>query len=68
VAGDYLCQTGASVDIAIYAANSINPAQLMRMADKALYAVKEFGRNAYRCDADHSGPEKPVYGKRAPHQ
>lgn len=62
MADNYHFQIEARVDIAIYPANSINPAQLVQMANKALYEVREFGRNTYRCDAHHSGPEKPVYG------
>ncbi len=47
-AGDYQFQIGASIGIAIYPSDSEQPAQLIRLADKAMYAVKESGRNGYR--------------------
>jgi len=39
---------GVSIGIAVYPVDSDHPAQLLRMADKAMYAVKESGRNNFR--------------------
>ena len=41
-------EIGVSVGIALYPAHGDDPAQLMKCADLALYAVKDSGRNAWR--------------------
>jgi diguanylate cyclase (GGDEF)-like protein len=47
VEGQHLC-VGASIGIALYPDNSLHPAQLIRLADAAMYQVKQSGRNGYR--------------------
>jgi len=44
----HLVNVGASIGIAVFPTDSDHPAQLLRMADKAMYAVKESGRNNFR--------------------
>jgi len=46
--GGLVLNVGASIGIAIYPADTLHPAQLVRMADKAMYDVKQSGRNGYR--------------------
>ncbi len=53
--GENRIQIGVSIGIALYPRDSDHPAQLMRMADTAMYAVKEAGRNAYRFHIAESG-------------
>lgn len=47
MAGDYQFQIGVSIGISLSPADSDQPTQLIRMADKAMYKVKESGRNNY---------------------
>ncbi len=47
MAGDYRFQIGVSIGISSSPADSDQPTQLIRMADKAMYKVKESGRNNY---------------------
>jgi diguanylate cyclase (GGDEF)-like protein/PAS domain S-box-containing protein len=42
------CYLGASIGMAAFPDHSVNPDELMRMADEAMYAVKTHGRNNYR--------------------
>ncbi|MBL8525558.1 MAG: diguanylate cyclase [Betaproteobacteria bacterium] len=46
--GELVLQVGASIGIAIYPIDTLHPAQLVRLADKAMYDVKQSGRNGYR--------------------
>ncbi len=48
-----LLRVGASIGIALYPDNSLHPAQLVRLADAAMYQVKQSGRNGYRL-AEHT--------------
>jgi len=54
-AGDYCFTISASIGIAVYPLDSEQPAQLIRMADKAMYGVKESGRNGYRFHSVQGG-------------
>ncbi len=51
LAGDYRFQVTASIGIAVCPADSESAAQLIRMADKAMYGVKESGRDGFRFHA-----------------
>ncbi len=46
--GEHIVQIGVSIGISSYPLDSDQPAQLIRMADKAMYRVKETGRNGFR--------------------
>ena len=53
--GGITLQVGASIGIAIYPADTLHPAQLVRLADKAMYDVKQSGRNGYRLSGEVAG-------------
>jgi len=42
------CSVGASIGISLYPDHANNIEDLIKNADKAMYAVKEAGRNTYR--------------------
>ncbi len=52
VLGNVTVQIGVSFGIALYPDDSLQPEQLMRLADKALYAAKHCGRNCFRYSAE----------------
>jgi diguanylate cyclase (GGDEF)-like protein/PAS domain S-box-containing protein len=45
-------RVGASIGIALYPTDTLHPAQLVRLADTAMYQVKQAGRDGYRLAAD----------------
>mgnify|MGYP001404520465 CR=1 FL=1 len=53
--GNVTLRVGASIGIAMYPADTLHPAQLVRMADKAMYDVKQSGRNNFRLAAQING-------------
>ncbi|HWH84128.1 MAG TPA: EAL domain-containing protein [Burkholderiaceae bacterium] len=48
VLNDQAMQVGASIGIAAYPGDGLDPATLMKHADAAMYAAKESGRGTYR--------------------
>ena len=47
VLGDHLCHLGTSIGIAIFPFNADDPDTLLRLADDAMYAAKESGKNTW---------------------
>jgi diguanylate cyclase (GGDEF)-like protein/PAS domain S-box-containing protein len=47
VIGDHLCHLGVSIGIAIFPFNADDPDTLLRLADDAMYAAKESGKNTW---------------------
>lgn len=45
---DHSLSVGSSIGIAVYPGDADHPAQLVRMADEAMYRVKDAGRNGIR--------------------
>ena len=59
VLGDHLCHLGTSIGIAVFPYNADDPDTLLRLADDAMYAAKESGKNSWCVSAFCALPAKP---------
>lgn len=46
--GGQMVSVGTSIGVAIYPTHAANEDELVKLADKAMYAAKSTGRNCYR--------------------
>jgi len=59
--GDASACVSASIGVALYPADGIDPDTLLRHADQAMYAAKQAGRNRYHLFHDHAEAEGSLY-------
>ena len=59
--GDTTACVSASIGVALYPADGIDPDTLLRHADQAMYAAKQAGRNRYHLFRDHAGDDGSQY-------
>ena len=57
--GEHTCHLGTSIGISVFPHNTDNPDTLLRLADDAMYAAKESGKNTWCISATCALPPSP---------
>jgi GGDEF domain-containing protein len=61
--GDHICHIGISIGISLFPRCASDADMLLRLADNAMYAAKEAGKNTYSFSLPDSGAAGSVRAK-----